>query len=400
MSRAAGRSGEGRRTRRTAASPSSVYLMMDMSLGYGRAILHGVRRYLTDEGLAWRLGTVRPEAVEKDGGFWSRVGADAVIGMFGGAAPLEAARRAGLRAVNVSARGAGLPVPSVIPDNPAIGRLAAEYFLNRGFRRFLFVGIGDHDYSEDRGRGFGERLAEKGLAAEAFPERAGERWTAALDRTLARLAAGAVPTGVLAANDQRALRLIEICVRKGVPVPEQAAILGVDNDDVNCELAPVPLSSVDPDAAGVGYRAAGLLRTMLTGRRVAPGTWIRIPPRGVITRPSTDLLAVSDPEVAALLGVIRERACEPVSVGEAVEGLGVSRRTLEKRFRAFLGRSPHEEIKRIQFERARRLIAETRLSVREVARQCGYRDTKRFSLDFRRRFGRAPQVERRSGIGD
>ncbi|MFP4054085.1 MAG: substrate-binding domain-containing protein, partial [Phycisphaerae bacterium] len=306
---------------------------------------------------------------------------DAALGAMFSKPILDAVGAAGIPAVNVSGRDWST-LPSVIADNHAIGRVAAEHFLACGFERFAYVG-GPALFSRERGEGFSARLEEAGLSCETRGDRADGWWLEIPP-----------PLALFAENDGFAKRLVSECLRAGRAVPEEAAVLGVDNDSVACELSDVPLSSIDPAAGRIGYLAAELLEKLVEGGTV-PEHPIRVSPVGVVHRPSTDVFVVDDPDLAAAMRVIAQRACEPITVEQVMEHVRISRRTFEKRFKARFAHTPHDEIRRVQFEQARRLLSETDWPIVQIAHRVGHSDAKRFITLFRKAFGDPPATYRR-----
>jgi LacI family transcriptional regulator len=220
----------------------------------------------------------------------------------------------------------------------------------------------------------------------------------ALDRAVARwLTLLHKPVGVLAPNDVWAYQLLEVCRQKALRVPDDVALVGVDNDDLLCGLARPPLTSVATPAERVGYEAAALLDRLMAspGRADGAPPLPPLPPLGVVARQSTDVLMVDDPAVAAAVRFIRERACTPIGVEDLLRAVPLPRRTLERRFRAALGRGPGEEIRRTRVERARYLLGASRSSMGEVARAAGFADAKHFCVAFRRHTGQSPSSYRR-----
>ena len=200
---------------------------------------------------------------------------------------------------------------------------------------------------------------------------------------------------MMASNDGRALHVLQACRAEQMRVPEDVAIVGVDNDDVMCELANPPLTSVEQGARRIGFEAAALLDTMMTGQ-APPRQSTAVPPEGLVARQSTDVLAIGDPDVAESLRLIRRRACEPLAVRDVLDAATVSRSTLEARFRAVLGRSIHGEIRRVQLEMAQRLLATTNMPLKEVARQSGFSSVQYFTVVFREATGVTPASARRT----
>ena len=179
-----------------------------------------------------------------------------------------------------------------------------------------------------------------------------------------------------------------------VAVPEELAILGRGNDPVICETARPTLSSVDVDARRVGFEAAGLLDRMMAGKPA--DECIYIPPKRVVVRQSTDLVAIQDPDVAQAVRIIRESACGDIDVSTIVESVGISRRVLESRFLQHLGRSPKTEIMRVRIETAKTLLAQTDKTSESIARKCGFGSLEYFTRVFRDKVGMRPQAYRKT----
>jgi LacI family transcriptional regulator len=178
-------------------------------------------------------------------------------------------------------------------------------------------------------------------------------------------------------------------------VPEQVAVIGVDNEELLCRLCDPPLSTVVPNARRVGYEAAQLLDRMMSGAR-APRHEVLVPPVGTVARQSTDTLAIDDPEVAAALRYIRERAPDGIRVEDVLRHVPISRSLLERRFRRAVGRSPHAEIRHVQVRRAAQLLGETDLPLKRIAELAGFAHMEYLSYVFKRATGQTPRDYRRS----
>ena len=361
-----------------------VYLLVPLGLSYGREVMRGVREY-TKANCLWQLAVAEPtastlRALKKDK-------PDGIIAMLTSEAVEKAARDLKVPAVNVSSWCKGV-LPRVIPDNQAIGRLAAEHFLSRGFRHFAFAGMAQRLFSQQRHEGFIAALREAGHTCDSMPEGAEAR----LLRTLPK------PVAILGCNDLRARQVFTACAKAKVRVPEEVAILGVDNDETLCELSEVPLSSIDPASRRVGFEAAAVLDRLMGGKPPEQ-KWTIVPPAGLVVRASSDVLAVPDSDLANAMRYMQVHACDPMRVHDMMDVLKVSRRTLEKRFRTMFGRTLHDEIRRLQFEKARQLLCDTDLRIPQVARKCGFRDPKRFTTLFRQEFGSPPTAFRRDSRG-
>jgi LacI family transcriptional regulator len=233
-------------------------------------------------------------------------------------------------------------------------------------------------YNTHRNRAF-DLLAQRWYVDSNVP-----RWIAALP----------TPVGIFAAVDYFGVALTQVCREIGLRIPEDVAVLGVDNDDVYCRLARPPLSSVIPSAQRVGYEAGALLDQLLNGHK-PPREPVLVEPLGIQTRRSTEVLATDDEDVVAAARFIRESAHQPIKVADVLRVVPVSRRALERRFRRALGRGLAEEISRVRLERGRRLLAETDLSMSRVAEHSGFTDASHLTSVFHRELGITPSEYRR-----
>jgi LacI family transcriptional regulator len=197
------------------------------------------------------------------------------------------------------------------------------------------------------------------------------------------------PVGIMACYDIKGQEILDVCRGLNIAVPEEVAVIGVDNDRLICELSMPPLSSVIPNTHRTGYLAAELLDQLMRGRKVRTTTHL-IGSLGIQTRRSTDVLAVEDPDIAAALRFIREYACEGIQVEDVLREVPLSRRVLESRFAKSLGRTPHEEIDRVKIDRVKRLLAETALPLKAIAQRAGFSCEDYLSVAFKRTEGIAP----------
>lgn len=280
-------------------------------------------------------------------------------------------------------------------DDIAVGRLAAEHLRAKGFQHFAFVGT-DAEWSDLRGQGFQGALAEAGFTpatlmpeAEMASDSRGWRMPHFGREVLNWLNSLPRPLGLFVCNDLRGRALVDLCYIHKIRVPDEVAILSVDNDDLICALARPQLSSIAIPWKKIGFQAAAALDRLLSGQAVDPRR-ILVGPECVIERQSTDTLAVADPDVAAALRFIRSHAHEPINVEDILRHLPVARRSLEKRFREIIGRSPLEEIRKVHTDRAKYLLAETKLSMPEIAEKSGFSSAKWFSKAFHDLVGESP----------
>lgn len=290
-------------------------------------------------------------------------------------------------------------VPKIRPDNVAIGHLGAEHFIERGYRHFGYCGFGNEEWARERRHGFVEAVGLAGHKCDVlevdYPGDLTPFWdveqTEVIAAWLQRLPK---PAGVMSCLDMQALQVISAAQAAGLLVPEELAVLGANNDTIRCELAYPPLSSVAANPFQSGYVAAQLLTEMMAGRKPKELDR-RIEPVTVVTRPSTDVLAIEDKNIAAALGYIRERACLGITVDQVAKHAYASRSQLEKKFRRHLGHSPQAEIRRVQVAKIRQLLIETDFPLKRIAELAGFEHVEYMCVVFKRLSGSSPGAYRR-----
>ncbi|MCG8512057.1 MAG: DNA-binding transcriptional regulator, partial [Rhodospirillales bacterium] len=282
-------------------------------------------------------------------------------------------------------------LPLVYPNERDVGRLAMEHFRDRGFKCFAFCAMTRERWVDWRRAALLEQVNRAGYACHDVKlPRHSMNWEQQRDTLAQQIKALDKPVAILASNDVCGLRVLDACRHAGVHVPEQAAVLGVDNDKTLCRLADPPLSSISLNVERIGYEAAALLDRMMRNRRAVPKRPRWIAPAGIEARCSTDVLAIDDPLVAAALRWIRQHATRGASVRDLVRALPTNRRTLEQRFNTVLGRTPKQQLMRERLEYARRLLLATTLPISHVAEQMGYGSLNYFSTMFKRETGFSP----------
>jgi LacI family transcriptional regulator len=295
-----------------------------------------------------------------------------------------------------------LKLPHVGNDEEAIGRRAAEHLLDRRFNQLAFAGIEGALWSARRLSGFAAGAREFNAAVSTYANPPDDEaplavWEANQRRLAIWLRELPKPVGIMGASDRFALRILDACRREGIVVPEQAAVIGVDNDEETCRLADPPLSSVIDNAREVGLRAAALLDDwMHTGRR-PKNDRVLVPPLGVATRRSTEATAVEDPLIARACQLIHARACEGMNVAALARALGVSRSLLHARYKKALNRQPNQDLLRARLDRARALLRQSSLSVSEIALRSGFTHPEYLTVVFQRELGITPARFRRAG---
>jgi LacI family transcriptional regulator len=288
-------------------------------------------------------------------------------------------------------------VPYVATDDETIGRLAAEHLMDCGLRNFAFCGYPKsrtNGWMMNRKRGFTERLAEAGFSCHAFHGRhtTATHWQDVLSELSAWLRKLPLPVGIMGCYDYRARHLLEACKSLGLRVPDDVALIGVDNDII-CELADPPLSSIEQGRFRIGYSAAATLELMMSGRRRVPKRQV-IAPVGLVPRQSTDILCVADPALATALRMVREQACQGLQADVVAQRIGLSRNTLDKRCKEHIGRTIDLEIRRVRLDCAKDLLSRTALPLREVARKAGFGSEQYLSSVFSKTVGCRPSQYR------
>ena len=289
----------------------------------------------------------------------------------------------------------------ILTDDEAIGRMAAAHLLERGFRHFAFVGYDSMYWSRQRQESFAQAIAGAGRTCATFRQardlrlrvwRKEQRVLADWLRTLGR------PAGLMACNDDRAREVVDACALAGLSVPEDIAILGVDNDEFICNLSNPPISSIALGVEDAGYRAAMLLDEMMEAKRKRKAqhspTVILVPPVSVLARQSTDVTAIEDPHVAAAVRFIRTNCRRPIQISDVVRQVAISRRGLFDRFKRTIGCTVHQYIKRTRIAQIEELLLGTPHSIGRIAEILGFPSSDHLALYFRSVKGMNPRTFR------
>ena len=377
-----------------------VALLVETARGYGREVLRGIVRYARLHG-PWSFyvtpgdfGQALPKMQE-----WGGTG---IIARIETPQMAKAILASGLPVIAMDLSAAQLADPDflsrvsqLLSDSEGAGRLAADHLQDKGFRNYGFVGIAGKIWSERRQKSFCDHLASQGHCVHVYPLMARQKpvWSreqAALTRWLADLPK---PVGIMACNDDRGREVLEACRAAKVQVPEEVAVIGVDNDELLCEVSDPPLSSVTLGAERAGFEAAALLEQFMARHRRKPEK-IVARALGVVARRSTGVMLHEDQEVAAVLRYIDDNVGRSVRVHDVVNFLGDARRTLEIRFKRVRGRTIHAEIRRARLDRAKRLLLETDLSLPTIAKASGFGSPSYVTVVFKKEIGASPMKYR------
>jgi len=293
-----------------------------------------------------------------------------------------------------------IPIRERIPGFPYIfdygdtpGKMAAVHLLSLGLRNFAFCGFENLRWSQARGEDFSRRIVDAGFQTHFYKrprlkvQRLWENEQIILADWLKSLPK---PIGLMVCNDDRGQYILEACQIAGLHVPDDVAVIGVDNDELICDLTTPPLSSITLNCEKAGYEAAKLLDEMMAGKKVDDKTIISLETSHVVTRQSTDVMAIEDHELAMAVRFIRQHSMEAIQVSDIADSVAVSRRVLERRFREALQRSVHDEIRRVRVEHACRMLVETDLPVSQIAMHLGYPSDKHIARYFKKERGMTP----------
>lgn len=374
-----------------------VALMFNASFVLGNGLIDGVRRWAL-ENARWRAnywGTMTRDARsqlarsikdwEVDGGI-VMVTDRFMIG------PLRALR---LPVVNVSGVFAPGSIPTVRPDDTYVGQLAARHFLERGYTHFGYCGHRGKYYSACREKGFVQELARHGHSCNTHCFKAEHQWYLFDQRGLLEwLTALPKPVAIMGTTDLHGRHVIVACEKLGLRVPEDVAVIGVDNDEGICTSCDPALSSVDVFYEKVGYEASRLLDKLIRGGR-APKAPTLLRNGRIIVRHSSDEMGVLDPQVSEAVRFIRQHAHESIDGRDVLRAVPICRSNLDRRFKALLGRTIYDQIWLERVEKAKNLLAGTDMKATMVAANSGFRDYTIFFNMFRKHTGMSPSAYRR-----
>lgn len=341
----------------------------------------------------WQILGDRVEPLQcPDDVAWSQV--DGALGMFTEARWIDQVITAGIATVNMSVSLADDRLPRVSIDDDAVGNMGASYLLERGFPHLAFVSMGDPGwYVGKRREGFVTTVEQHSHRRCFVDDFASAQMQCDPAKYRDWLDGLPKPIGIMACNDAVACRVIPIIQDLGLRIPNDVAILGMDNDAFTTQLMKPQLSSIEPDNRRAGYHAAELLEALMVGQHMPRTRWI--PPLGIVTRESTDIVMSQDPLAAAALQFITQHCSEGISVEDVCHAVDASRRSLERHMKAATGRTPLAEIRRAQISVAQKMLIETDHPIYIIARQCGFDPQARFFIVFKQLTGLTPAEFRR-----
>jgi LacI family transcriptional regulator len=359
---------------------------------YGRGIIEGVWQYAQKHG-PWLLEMQPGEPDESTAMPRGWVG-DGMIAAVQTRRLAAKLKPLGVPVVNVSgSRREGIDFPRVTSDATAVVRMAVAHLREKGLRQIAFCGEPQRPFLDFWTEAFQRVMAEVGMEAVVYQPsarlgaRAGmearqndrRRWIETLPK----------PVGIIGWATDICRHLAMACTELGVMVPEEVAIISLETEDFLGRVVHPPISGVDIPVRRIGYEAAAQLDRLLHGKPAEPYE-IHLPPLGVTTRQSTDLVACTDPQVRQALRFIRDHAHEGVDVRHVLKAVPMARRTLERRFHELIGRSPADEIRRVKINKVRQLLDTTNMPIPEIAEACGYKYVEHMIPVFKKHHGHTP----------
>lgn len=370
-----------------------IAVLADTARSYGRDIVQGIRRYVTEHG-PWSL-FLEPRGLTSEFPTWlENWPGDGILARSGSPEILQKLQATGLPVVELRTTALPHPFPFVGMDNRHMGERVAEHFRNRGFQRFACYLDPSESYFRERILSFIEAVKSAGYSCpvfEAFSPSQPMRWDEHQKKVGDWLLSLEKPVGVFACSDQLGFWLLDAARRAGILVPEQVAVVGAENDQTLCETAWPPLSSIQFRGQAVGYTAANLLDEWIrSGKPEPPETQLLLSAGDIVVRQSSDIVAVEDSSIANALHFIRERATDYISVLDVARAAGLSRSSLERRMKTCIGRSPGEEINRIRFKAVEYLLAHTELTLAAIAERTGFEHPQYMAEAFRKRYDMTP----------
>jgi len=373
-----------------------VALLLGKSRGFERGLLRGIAYYSRTRG-PWSFITYPPDYLEsqdrrKSFSWLEKYNTDGVILRNFRGIDTGKIIKLGIPTIIIECNEEDLALPYIVTEEVAIGRMAANHLIDRGFQSFAFCGIHNMLWSRKRCESFCATVKEAGYDTHVYVQpkskasRSLEKERHFISKWLESLPK---PIGLMACNDDRGQYLLELCKIAGMNVPANIAVIGVDNDELVCDLSDPPLSSVALNTHKAGYTAAELLETMMAGRKTNISK-ILVPPIHIVTRQSTNILAIEDEVVAMAVSYILTHANKPIQVSDVAEVAAVSRRTLQKRFLKLLRMSVHQYICHARVEQISRMLLESNAPTYRIALILGYPNAGSLSRTFSKKKGMSP----------
>lgn len=380
-----------------------VILLVESTSSYGRGCLRGIARYAQAHGGWTFLRHIFRTTTAIDAPTLRAWRGDGVIARIEEARMAAVIRELGLPTVDLRGSIGLSGVPGVFTDDPKVVDLAIEHFASNGLSRLAFCGYHGVDFAAARQAAFVKAVGSRGdvykppasQLEHGFGTVESQRNPADTEAIADWLEGLEKPVGVLACNDTRGLQVLEACDARGLRVPYDVAVVGVDDDDVLCELSTPSLSSVAPNVEAIGFDAADLLDRLMDGQS-PPTEPLLTPPIAVEARESSDAIALADPKTIKAVKYIRSHVADGINVGDVLTHSGMSRSTLERRFVKHLECTPHDYIIKCRIDLVKRLLVGTRYDLDEIVERTSFTSRSYLTSTFHRHTGQTPGAYRRA----
>jgi len=381
-----------------------IIILSDLSEEYYKNILRGITRYSRDHG-PWtfcKMPTYYRETIGIDGILqcakdWD---ADGIIGQFYNDEEVKKFTQANIPVIAQDFKERFTDIPNITGDYRETGKMGAEYFLKKGFKNFAFYGFNNIVWSRERAEGFENRIQEAGFDVHYYEQkesRSMDLWyykPSALSDWLKSLPK---PIAIMTCDDNQGHHITEAARHAGIRIPDEVAVLGVDNDEMICDLSDPPLSSIETDSEKGGYEAARLMEQMIE-QKTCTGPDIIVKATQVVTRHSTDIFASKDKYIVSALKYIHGNLDKNLKVDQVLKEVPLSRRSLEKRFILTTGYPVYEYIYNQRIEKFTQKLLETDMTIFEIAMELGLSDSKNIARQFKQIKGLTPMEYRKKHL--
>jgi LacI family transcriptional regulator len=373
-----------------------IILLIDFSEEYSKVLLRGITKYSKEHG-PWvfcRMPTFYRESYGIDGILkWAKEwGAHGIIGQIYNDPDIRKITEAGIHVIAEDFKERFSDIPNITGAYNETGKLGAEYFLKKGFKNFAFYGFKNIVWSRERADGFEERIRKSGYKVHYFEHkksRSRELWYYKPSTLSQWLKSLPKPIALMACDDNQGQHITEACKQIGIRIPEEVAVLGVDNDETICNLSDPPLSSIALDSEKGGYETARLMDLLLSNKNQEQYDII-VKPINIITRQSTDIYATNDSYISSTLKFIHQNIDKNLKVEDVLKMVPLSRRALEKRFQQITGFPVYKYIFNLRIEKFAQKLLETNNSILDIALETGFSDGKNVSRQFKQIKGCTP----------
>lgn len=364
----------------------TISIFVETATSWGRRVVAGILSYAKEHG-PWHI-QIEPTGPDDEPRIPASWRGDGVIARVATRAFADRLDSLGVPVVNVSSiKIPGVDLPRVTTSPDAVCRMAVDHFTVRGFRNFAYVGNLDQSYIKSQYEAFVAALAERGLSCGECRHSGGGDEIAEWLRGLQK------PTGVLCWGPRIGRLVIDACLAAGIAVPHDVAVLGADYDELQSEASHPPQSGIRMASEQIGLIAAGVLDSLMAGRRLEQDQWA-ITSGGVVAKASSDTLAVEDPKMAVVMRFIQARFREPIDMPEILRAVPMARRSLERKFRQTFGMSVIDRIRQIRVNEARLLLAATNDPITLIAEKCGFASYNYMGRIFQADTGMTPREYR------